>query len=269
MKATCTTISGRTQCARRRGSPFALVNGVFGDLERVEPRAQVEQQLGVEAGADLAGEHEIVLFEVADQQRAQADARALRIGEAADDELLRRLALHLQPVRRAAVLVRRVAPLGDDALPSLAHARSHGFGSSSAVDALQRRLEAAARAATRGARSSGSGIDVAAVEPQRRRRRDTRPASSQVISPSRITFVDRQAAMAAATRRNVLRQPIAREQPDVGALLEREQADAVELALEDPFRSGEALLGQRRRHRFDPVGKGSAHPANLSGARWV
>ena len=30
------------------------------DLERVEPRAQVEQELGVEAGADLAGEDEVV-----------------------------------------------------------------------------------------------------------------------------------------------------------------------------------------------------------------
>ena len=60
------------------------------------------------------------LLEVADQQRAEADASALRIGEAADDELLRRLAFHLQPVRRAAVLVRRVAPLGDDAFPALA-----------------------------------------------------------------------------------------------------------------------------------------------------
>src|SRR5205814_157141 len=29
MNATCTTISGRTQCARRRGSPTAFVNGGF------------------------------------------------------------------------------------------------------------------------------------------------------------------------------------------------------------------------------------------------
>ena len=60
------------------------------DFELVEPRAQLEQQLGVEARADLAGEHEISPVEVADEQRAEADAAALRIGEAADDEFLRR-----------------------------------------------------------------------------------------------------------------------------------------------------------------------------------
>src|SRR5438128_6168687 len=60
------------------------------DLETIEPRAQVEQQLRVEPGADLAGEDEIVLIEVADEERAQTGARALRIGEAADYELLRR-----------------------------------------------------------------------------------------------------------------------------------------------------------------------------------
>ena len=56
------------------------------DLERVEPRAQVEQQRRVEAGADLPGEARSRPVEVADEQRAEADARALRIGEAADDE---------------------------------------------------------------------------------------------------------------------------------------------------------------------------------------
>ena len=166
MKATCTTISGRTQCARRRGRPVALRERRRGDLERVEPRAQVEQQLRVEARADLAGEHEVVALEVADEQRAQADARALRIGEAADDELLARLALHLQPVRRAAVLVGRVAPLGDDALPAL--------GARALPRLAARRAAARAAAAAR----SGSALEqraalverqrghVAAVEPE-------------------------------------------------------------------------------------------------------
>ena len=99
MNATWTTISGRTQCARSRGSPVALVNGGAGISSGVQPVAQLEQQLGVEPGADLAREHEIVALEVADEQCAQADAAALRIGEPADDELLRRLAFHLQPVR--------------------------------------------------------------------------------------------------------------------------------------------------------------------------
>ena len=99
---------------------MALVNGVVGSSQRVEPRAQVEQQRRVEAGADLAGEHEVVALEVADEQRAEAHARALRIGESADHQFLRRLALHLEPGLRAAVFVRRVAALGDHAFPSLA-----------------------------------------------------------------------------------------------------------------------------------------------------
>src|SRR5439155_5580075 len=97
------------------------------DLDPIEPRAQIEQQLRVEAGADLAGEHEIVLLEIPDEQRAEADASALRIGEAADDELLRRLAFHLQPVRRTPMLVRRVAALRDDAFPALPAGPLPGF----------------------------------------------------------------------------------------------------------------------------------------------
>ena len=96
------------------------MNGDFGISSRIEARAQVEQQLRVEAGADLAGKHEVLAFVVADEQRAEADARALRIGKAADDELLRRLALHLQPVLRAAMLVRRAAAFRDHAFPAFA-----------------------------------------------------------------------------------------------------------------------------------------------------
>ena len=120
MKATCTTISGRTQCARRRGSPLPCVNGVFG-ISSVSSRARRSRSsLRIETRADLAGEDEVVAIEIADEQRAQADAAALRIGESADDEFLRRLALHLQPVRRAAVLVGRVAAFRDHAFPSFA-----------------------------------------------------------------------------------------------------------------------------------------------------
>ena len=89
-------------------------------LEHVELPPKVEQQLRVEAGADLAGEDEVLAVEVAHEQRAEADARSLRVGKPADDKLLRRLALHLEPVARAAVLVPGVAALGDDALPALA-----------------------------------------------------------------------------------------------------------------------------------------------------
>src|SRR2546422_301340 len=70
--------------------PFRSGEGRLWDLEAIQPRAQIEQELCVEAGADLAGEHEVVTVEVPDEQRAEADPRALRIGEAADHELLRR-----------------------------------------------------------------------------------------------------------------------------------------------------------------------------------
>ena len=106
MNDTCTTICGRTQCTRRRGRPTALVNGLCSMLDRVETVSKVEQHLRVEAGADLSGKHQIGPVVVADEQRAEPDARALWIGEAADDEFLRELALHLQPVLRAAMLVR-------------------------------------------------------------------------------------------------------------------------------------------------------------------
>src|SRR5687767_4637050 len=100
------------------GKALGLRERRLRDFERVEPRAQVEQQLCVETGADLAGKDEVLSFVIADEQGAEADARALRIGEPADYELLRRLAFHLEPQRRAPLLVGRAAALGDDAFPS-------------------------------------------------------------------------------------------------------------------------------------------------------
>src|SRR5438477_2567501 len=88
------------------------------NLQPVQARAQLQEELGVEAGADLAREDEALPFEVAHQQRAQSDARASWLGEPTNDQLLPHLALHLQPVRRPAMLVAGVASLGDDALPT-------------------------------------------------------------------------------------------------------------------------------------------------------
>src|SRR5215471_1776578 len=75
------------------------------DRKRIETRSQIEQKFRVETSADFAGECEVVAVVVADEQRAEADASALRIGEAADDELLRRFDLHLEPVLRASMFV--------------------------------------------------------------------------------------------------------------------------------------------------------------------
>ena len=57
-------------------------------------------------------------------------------------------------------------------------------------------------------------------------------------------------------RRAVLRQLLARQETDVGPLAECQQADSVELPLENPLRTGEALLRQGRRHRLHPFGNG-------------
>ena len=158
MNATCTTISGRTQCARRRGRPVAFVNGDAGSSiasrrSRRSSRSFVSKPVPI-----LPAKTKSLAFVVADEQRAEADARALRIGEAADDELLRRLALHLQPVLRAAMLVRRAAPLGDHAFPALAPG---------ALPRLARR-RAARRAAS--AASNGSVLQQRASIFERQRR---------------------------------------------------------------------------------------------------
>src|SRR6202012_4298330 len=81
---------------------------------------QAGQRGPVEAGADLAGVAEqAVVVVVAEQQGAEPDAGALRVGVAADDELLAVQALELQPVAAAPGLVARVRALGQDPFPAL------------------------------------------------------------------------------------------------------------------------------------------------------
>jgi hypothetical protein len=65
-----------------------------------------------------------------------------------------------------------------------------------------------------------------------------------------------------AHRRVVLRQTVAREQANVAAGLEREGANSVVLALENPFGPREPLLRERRGHRFDPLGE-SCHDESV------
>src|SRR5687767_10942712 len=91
--------------------------GRFADFDAIEASTKIEQQLRVETSTNLAGKNEVVAFEVPHQQRAEADTSSLGIGEPADDELLARLAFHLEPVRRPAMLVERVTTLGNHAFP--------------------------------------------------------------------------------------------------------------------------------------------------------
>src|SRR5262245_51484619 len=80
-------------CAHSRQAS-ALGKRRPGLFDLVEPTPQIEQELGIESGADLAGKEQVASFKVADEQRAEANASALRIGVAADHQLLRRLAFH-------------------------------------------------------------------------------------------------------------------------------------------------------------------------------
>jgi hypothetical protein len=57
----------------------------------------------------------------------------------------------------------------------------------------------------------------------------------------------------------IQRQLVPRQQLHVGAVLERQDPDAVELPLENPFGSREALLRQRRGHGDEPGGKRLGH----------
>ena len=86
------------------------------DRQRVELAAQVEQDVLVEAAAHIARIAQLAVPIIrAQQQRADAAARALRVGIAADHEFLAVTALELDPLLAAARRVGRAAPLADHA----------------------------------------------------------------------------------------------------------------------------------------------------------
>ena len=88
-------------------------------LEPVEPLAQIEHRVGIEAGADLAGIDEPVGTVHAEQQRAEAALLVAR-RPADDHEFLPLGALDLQPGPGAPAAIGRVGPLRDDAFIALA-----------------------------------------------------------------------------------------------------------------------------------------------------
>src|SRR4051794_13766926 len=88
-------------------------------LELAQLRAEIAQCLLVETGADLARVEQLALLVVADQQRPELGAGALRSGETADHHLLLVGALELEPVARALWRVAAVGPLGDQPFPPL------------------------------------------------------------------------------------------------------------------------------------------------------
>src|SRR5262249_55737839 len=80
----------RTNPVAVTGEALAVRERRLLDGKSIETSSQIEQELRVEAGADLAGEDEVVGVVVTDQQRAESHACALRISKSADDEFLRR-----------------------------------------------------------------------------------------------------------------------------------------------------------------------------------
>src|SRR5580704_17250999 len=83
-----------------------------------EALVHVSQRLVGEASADMPGVDQLRPFIVADNQRAERDARLARVGPPADDELLLLLELELEPVARpVAGIVARTGLLRDHTLP--------------------------------------------------------------------------------------------------------------------------------------------------------
>src|SRR6185369_14994379 len=60
----------------------------LGYFHVIQARAQIEQEFGIEAGADLSGEDEVVALVMSNQQRTESDAFSLRIRKPTDDEVL-------------------------------------------------------------------------------------------------------------------------------------------------------------------------------------
>src|SRR4051794_28833322 len=85
-------------------------------LQLPHPLAEVGERPLVETGADLAGVAELAVLVVADEERPEVGALAMRRGEAPDHELLLMRALQLQPVRGAGARVAALGPLGDQPL---------------------------------------------------------------------------------------------------------------------------------------------------------
>src|SRR4029450_14018007 len=92
------------------------VEGAVPALELRAPRGERAHPLGVEARPHLAREHEARALVHTHEEGAQAHARALAPGEAADDDLLASPALDLEPVAPSSRAVRRVPPLRHRAL---------------------------------------------------------------------------------------------------------------------------------------------------------
>src|SRR5215510_14898481 len=111
-------------------------------LERAKSPVEISEPGGIEARAGATDVGESVRLVHPQVDGAQVNARALRVGVAADHELLTPLALDLAPVGSSATPVGTVAPLRDHSLePSLAGRAEEALAVPSEVVGVAERID--------------------------------------------------------------------------------------------------------------------------------
>src|SRR5262245_19039505 len=138
------------------------------------------------------------------------------------------------------MLVRRVAPFGDHAFPPLTRGALPRIGIVQRRNALERRRKGQL-AQESSALLERERADVAIAEPG-----NVEDVIRARSIPGDLSVEDQvfrgQPANGLSHRWNILRQAISRVETNVRALFECNQSNTVELALKNPFRTGEPLL---------------------------
>ena len=251
-----------------------------GVLERPQPREQVGERRGVEAGSDLAAVDELALDPLPERQRPEPTRRRRR-GVARDHEVVRELRLALRPGLRPSALVGRRGALRDHALePHPRHLRVEVLAPAPHVIAeLHARPPARPGEEPRQqllAPDQRHGREVPAVQPHqiegeedelaprpaRQRVLQQREAAHAVLVLHHDLAVDHR--LAAGQRAERIGQiavpvrpvePAAGDQPHRAVVDERQRAIAVELDLVQPLVAGRRRLdraGELRRDRLRP-----------------
>src|SRR5580704_17530309 len=243
---------------------------------------QVQRPL-VEPGPHLARVDQPPLTVVVpEQQGAEAGAAALRVGEPADDQLLVVLALELQPVLGPAGLVGGAGPLGDEPLP--AQAAGLGVEPDAVADPVlgeaQRVAEVQQLLQPLVTLAQWLRAQVGAVGPQHVEDVVLDRHGAQLIR-GRVGLLHPllqlgEAGLAVVERDHLAvhheiagllgtqcldelgigaadRLLVAGHQPNLVAVAEGQAPLAVQLALIDPGRVGEPVLGQRGQLRLEPA----------------
>lgn len=244
---------------------------------------QAAQRGVVETGADLARVDQVAALVVAEHQGAQLDATALGTGVAPYHELLIAHAFELQPVLRATALVGGVGPLGDHSLvPAFTCAPVGGDPVPDAVRRTAQRVGEVDRSAQQPLSpqerhlDGGHAVEMQEVEhvvEDTHRRRpghvgvgEAQPtlqpgeAGPPAVEGHHLSVHDEPRDRLGGKRihqfgiGSIERLTITRHQPHPIAVAERQASHAVELALEDPVRIGEPVVGEGGQGGRAPVG---------------